>query len=57
MSGKGEAEVAFTDRAGAHWIRRATGELEEIAEAPFEYFRQVKPYRYIFLQDHEATPQ
>jgi hypothetical protein len=37
-SGRFGAEVAFTDRAGSHWIRRATGKLEELPEGPLEYF-------------------
>lgn len=40
MAGRSGAEVAFTDRAGAHWIRRALGELEELPQPPFEYFQQ-----------------
>ena len=31
-------DVAFTDRAGAHWIRRATGQLQELDEPPMQYF-------------------
>jgi hypothetical protein len=38
LSGRNGAEVAFTDRAGAHWIRRATGALDELAKPPLEYF-------------------
>jgi len=34
-------EGAFTDRAGIHWIRRATGELEELPESPLEYSARV----------------
>jgi hypothetical protein len=40
MGGRPGAEVAFTDRAGRHWIRRATGRLEEIPKEPFEYFKE-----------------
>jgi hypothetical protein len=40
LAGRPGAEVAFTDRAGTHWIRRATGELQELPKAPFEYFQQ-----------------
>jgi hypothetical protein len=32
------AEVAFTDRAGSHWIRRATGQLEELPEDPILHY-------------------
>jgi hypothetical protein len=38
MGGRFGAEVAFTDRAGSHWIRRATGKLEELPKEPLEYF-------------------
>lgn len=34
------AEIAFTDRAGNHWIRRTDGQLEELAKPPFEYFSE-----------------
>src|SRR5207245_7221638 len=40
MSGRAGAEVAFTDRAGRHWIRRADGELVELHETPLEYFER-----------------
>jgi hypothetical protein len=39
MAGRFGAEVAFTDRAGIHWIRRATGKLEEIPKDPLKYFQ------------------
>lgn len=32
------AEIAFTDAAGRHWIRRAAGQLEELKETPLRYF-------------------
>ena len=32
------AEVAFTDRAGAHWIRHATGQLEKLPEDPITHY-------------------
>jgi len=38
LSGRSGAEIAFTDRAGVHWIRRATGELTELPKSPYEYF-------------------
>jgi hypothetical protein len=37
MQGRYGAEVAFTDRAGRHWIRRATGALEELDISPMEF--------------------
>jgi hypothetical protein len=44
LSGRASAEVAFTDRSGAHWIRRGTGALEELAEEPLEYFKRWELY-------------
>ena len=32
--------IAFTDRAGAHWLRRANGELLELEQDPLSYFAQ-----------------
>jgi len=37
LSGRPGAEMAFTDREG-HWIRRATGRLEEMQEDALDYF-------------------
>ena len=31
-------EVAFTDGAGAHWVRRADGRLEQLPRRAFDYF-------------------
>jgi hypothetical protein len=38
MAGRGGVDAAFTDGAGTHWIRRALGDLRELAEPPLEYF-------------------
>jgi len=38
LSGRPGTEVAFTDRAGVHWIRRASGALDSIDEDPLTYF-------------------
>jgi hypothetical protein len=49
MAGRAGAEIAFTDRASVHWIRRATGQLEELPVDPLEYFRQFNffgPYEF-----------
>jgi hypothetical protein len=35
------AEAAFTDRSGSHWIRRATGQLEELPEDPIDHFAKL----------------
>ena len=34
------AEIAFVDRAGVNWIRRSSGGLEELPQAPIDYFAQ-----------------
>ena len=53
MGLRAAAEVAFTDRAGAHWIRRGTGDLEELDEPPIQYFE-----RHGFYGPHElVTPE
>jgi hypothetical protein len=36
-------EVAFTDRAGAHWVRRADGRLEQLPRGAFDYFELSRP--------------
>jgi hypothetical protein len=42
-------EIAFTDAAGAHWIRRGTGRLEEIAETPFTHYDVPLPIEHTTL--------
>jgi hypothetical protein len=44
LSGRHAAEVAFTDRAGSHWIRRGTGQLEELAEDPIFHYLKYGPH-------------
>jgi hypothetical protein len=44
LGGRFGAEVAFTDRAGSHWIRRADGKLEELPQEPLEYFQALGLY-------------
>ena len=36
-------EVAFTDAAGRHWVRRATGVLQEIPEDPVHHYGIPEP--------------
>ncbi len=38
MSAHPGVELAFTDRAGVHWLRSAEGTLTEIDESPVEYY-------------------
>jgi hypothetical protein len=36
-------EVAFTDRKGISWIRRADGTLEEVSRRAFDHFNLTRP--------------
>jgi hypothetical protein len=56
LSGRLGIDVAFTDRAGAHWIRRATGGLEELAQEPLEYIKRWKMFGPHDLQIPERSP-
>lgn len=38
LAGRGGVDVAFVDRAGVSWVRRAMGPLEELPKRPLEYF-------------------
>lgn len=38
MSGRGGVDVAFVDRAGVSWVRRAMGPLEELSQRPLKHF-------------------
>jgi hypothetical protein len=55
LSGRASAEVAFTDRAGTHWVRRATGALEELAQPPFEHFGLRGPYDFVTPEAYESA--
>ena len=46
MQGRLAVEVAFTDRAGQHWIRRSTGHLAEISQSPIDYYDIGRPVDY-----------
>jgi hypothetical protein len=51
------AEMAFSDRAGIAWIRRCTGELEELDKTPFDYFAEFGLHGPLDLQiPQPATP-
>jgi len=41
LSGRLGAEIAFTDRNASHWIRRSSGQLEELTEEPIAYFEKL----------------
>lgn len=36
------AEIAFTDRRGRHWLRRAFGQLLETNEAALEHYHSAR---------------
>ena len=40
MAGRAGVDVAFVDRAGVSWVRRAMGPLEELPMRPLEHFGQ-----------------
>jgi hypothetical protein len=49
MQARAAAEIAFTDRAGVHWIRRTNGELAELPVGPLAYFQEhglTAPYEF-----------
>jgi hypothetical protein len=56
MGGRSAAEIAFTDRAGKHWIRRATGQLEELPEGPIDYFGHLRLFGPYDLLTPERVP-
>jgi hypothetical protein len=37
LSGRAGVEIAFSDAAGAHWLRRADGRLDELEQSPLEH--------------------
>jgi hypothetical protein len=43
MGARPGVELAFTDRAGAHWLRAADGTLSELDTAPVEYYGLAQP--------------
>jgi hypothetical protein len=38
MQGRPGVEVAFTDMTGHHWVRRASGNLEQLDAGPFDHY-------------------
>lgn len=53
LSARPGVEVAFTDRAGVHWLRSPDGILTEIPESPTDYYGFDGPQDW---QVPEATP-
>lgn len=56
LGGRIGAEVAFTDRASVHWVRRATGALEELSILPFDHFGLIGPYELVTPEPVEVAP-
>ncbi|MEV6830699.1 hypothetical protein [Amycolatopsis sp. NPDC051102] len=46
LQGRPGVEIACTDRFGCHWIRRATGKVEEIPVNPLEHYKIERPFQY-----------
>jgi hypothetical protein len=46
LSGRVGAEIAFTDRAGASWVRRATGALDELPTDAIDHYAISRPLDY-----------
>ncbi len=44
MGGRGGADIAFVDRGGVSWVRRAMGTLEELDQRPLAHFAQHRLY-------------
>jgi len=44
MSRRAEAEIAFTDTSGRHWLREGTGGLREIEASGPKYYRLNGPF-------------
>ena len=55
MGARPGPEIAFTDRAGKHWIRRGSGRLAELGVAPVDYFRRWGFYGPYELQTPERV--
>lgn len=56
LSGRGGVDVAFVDRAGVSWVRRAMGQLDELSARPLEHFGKHGLYGpYQFQTPEDAT--
>jgi hypothetical protein len=56
MSRRPGVEVAFVDRSGACWIRRANGALEEIAQPPIDHYALGRPQELAIPQRDDRSP-
>jgi hypothetical protein len=48
-------EVAFTDRAGVHWVRRARGLLDELPLGAFDHFKLPRPRDLVTAEPDELS--
>jgi hypothetical protein len=56
MSKRPGVEVAFTDRSGIHWIRRADGALEEIRKPAIDHYSLGRPQALEIPAPYSASP-
>ena len=56
LGGRGGVEIAFSDASGAHWIRRGTGRLDELAVSPLEHLQQAGLFGPHEFQTPERAP-
>lgn len=46
-------EIAFTDRRGRHWIRRARGELVKTKSGALRHYGLPEPVSFAALEEHD----
>ena len=56
MNRRPGVEVAFIDRAGITWIRRATGALEEVEQPPIDHYGLGRPQSMGMPESDEVLP-
>lgn len=56
MSARPGLELAFTDRSGVHWVRRANGVLQEISEAAIDYYGLGRPQELAIPEPDDSRP-
>jgi hypothetical protein len=47
MAGRASAEVAFTDRRGADWVRRSNGSIVELSKNAVDHYGIIRPINYV----------
>jgi hypothetical protein len=56
MSMRPGIEIAFTDRAERHWIRRANGTLQEIGKNAIDYYELGRPQSFSIPSPYKDEP-